>query len=310
MPRKIILDLDPGVADAVALCLALVDPHLEVVAATATGGNVGPEQATRNVQALIEQLDPQRWPRIGAADPEQLLLTDSRELWGEDGLCGADFHVAELHHRHSAVKVLSDEIKSAPGEVTVVACGPLSNIAAAIQREPDLTTLIGHLMIVGGTLDGPGNVSPTAEFNIFCDPEAARTIFLAPITMTLLPLDVTSKVVLRYDALEQIPKASTRLGRVLRAILPGAFLASHQRLGVEGLIVPEAVAIAAIQQPGIVTSERYHCDVELSGELTTGATVIDRRRYAPHRPNMDVITDINVATAVDAILRGLQRESQ
>src|SRR5690606_35574766 len=152
-----------------ALCLALVDPQLEIVATTATGGNVGPEQATRNVQALIEQLDPQRWPRIGAADPEQLLLTDSRELWGEDGLCGADFHVAQLHHRHSAVKVVSDEIKSAPGEVTVVACGPLSNIAAAIQREPDLTTLIGHLMIVGGTLDGPGNVSPTAEFNIFCD---------------------------------------------------------------------------------------------------------------------------------------------
>lgn len=307
MARKIILDLDPGVADAVALCMALIDPQLEVVAATATGGNVGPEQATRNVQALIEQLDPQRWPRIGAADPEQLLLTDSRELWGEDGLCGADFHVAELHHRHSAVKVLSDEIKSAPGEVTVVACGPLSNIASAIQREPDLATLIGHLIIVGGTLGGPGNVSPTAEFNIFCDPEAARTVFLAPITMTLLPLDITSKVVLRYDTLDQIPKATTRLGRILRAILPGAFLASHQRLGVEGLTVPEAVAIAAIQHPELVSSERYHCDVELSGELTCGATVVDRRSNAPHRPNMDVVTDINVAAAVDSILRCLQR---
>jgi inosine-uridine nucleoside N-ribohydrolase len=307
MARKVILDLDPGVADAVALCMALIDPQLEVLAATATGGNVGPEQATRNVQALIEQLDPQRWPRIGAADPEQLLLTDSRELWGEDGLCGADFHVAELHHRHSAVKVLSDEIKSASGEVTVVACGPLSNIAAALQREPDLATLIGHLIIVGGTLGGPGNVSPAAEFNIYCDPEAARIVFQAPITMTLLPLDVTSKVVLRYDTLDQIPKATTRLGRVLRAILPGAFLASHQRLGVEGLVVPEAVAIAAIQHPELVTTERFHCDVELSGELTCGATVIDRRRNAPHRPNMDVVTDINVAGAIDSVLRGLMR---
>lgn len=306
MVRKVILDLDPGVADALALCMALVDPHMEVVAATATGGNVGPEQATRNVQALIEQLDPQRWPRIGAADPEQLLLTDSREFWGEDGLCGADFHVAELHHRHLSVKVLSDEIKSAAGEVTVVACGPLSNIAAALQREPDLATQIGHLVIVGGTLGGPGNVSPAAEFNIFCDPDAARTVFLAPITMTLIPLDITSRVVLRYDALEQIPKATTRLGRVLREILPGAFLASHQRLGVEGLVVPEAVAIAAIRQPDLITTERFHCDVELTGELTRGATVIDRRRNAPHRPNMDVVTDINVAATIDSILRGLQ----
>jgi purine nucleosidase len=306
MARKVILDVDPGVADAIALCMSLFDPKLEVVAATATGGNVAPEQATRNVQALIEQLDPRRWPRIGAADPEQLLITDSRELWGEDGLCGAEFHVAELHHRHSAVKLLADELKAAPGEITVVACGPLSNIATAIQREPDLTSMIGHLIIVGGTLDGPGNVTPAAEFNIYCDADAARAVFLAPVTMTLLPLDIASKVVLRYDVLDQLPKASTRLGKVLRAILPGAFLASHQRLGVEGLVVPEAVAIAALLHPELVTTERKHCDVELSGELTRGATVIDRRRVTPHRPNMDVVTDINAAATVDCILRGLQ----
>ena len=114
MARKVILDVDPGIADAIALCMALFDPRLDVVAVTATGGNVGPKQATLNVQALVEQLDPQRWPRVGAADPEQLLVTDGRDLWGEDGLCGADFRVAELHHRHSAVKLISDEIKSIP----------------------------------------------------------------------------------------------------------------------------------------------------------------------------------------------------
>ncbi len=306
MARKVILDVDPGVADAVAMCMALFDPRLEVVAATATGGNVAPEQATRNVQALIEQLDPRRWPRIGSADPDQLLITDSREFWGEDGLCGADFRVAELHHRHSSVKLISDELKASPGEITIVACGPLSNIATAIQREPDLASLVGHLIIVGGTLDGPGNVTPAAEFNVYCDAEAARTVFLAPMTMTLLPLDISSKIVLRYDALEQLPKSTTRLGRVLRAILPGAFMASHQRLGVEGLVVPEAVAIAALLHPELMTTERKHCDVELSGELTRGATVIDRRRVTPLRPNMDVVTDINIAATIDCILRGLQ----
>lgn len=307
MAKKVILDVDPGVADAVALCMALLDPRLEVVAATATGGNVAPEQATRNVQALIEQLDPSRWPRIGAADPEQLLLVDSRELWGEDGLCGADFHVAELHHRHSAVKILSNEIRAAPHEITILACGPLTNIAAAIQREPDLASLIGHLIIVGGTLGGPGNVTPAAEFNIYCDAEAARTVFMAPITMTMMPLDTTSKVILRFDVLDQIPKATTRIGKVLRAILPGALLASHQRLGVEGLMVPEAVATAAFLQPELVTTERRHCDVELSGELTRGATVIDRRRASPYPTNMDVATDINAEGAIDTILRSLRQ---
>jgi inosine-uridine nucleoside N-ribohydrolase len=307
MARKVILDVDPGVADAIAMCMALFDSRLEVVATTATGGNVSPDQATRNVQALIEQLDPRRWPRIGAADPEQLLATDSRELWGEDGLCGADFHVAELHHRHSAVKILSDEIKAAPGEVTIVACGPLSNIATAIQREPDLASLIGHLIIVGGAMSGPGNVAPLAEFNIFCDAEAARAVFMAPVTMTLIPLDVTSKVILRYGVLDQIPKSTTRLGKVLRAILPGAFLASHQRLGVEGLMAPEAVAIAAMLHPELVTTERRHCDVELSGELTRGMTVVDLRRDSPQRPNMDVAMSINAEAAVDCILRGLKQ---
>ena len=306
MARKIILDVDPGVADAVAICLALFEPELEVIAVTATGGNVGPQQATVNVQALVEQLDPQRWPRVGAADPHQLLITDGRELWGEDGLCGADFRVAELHHRHSAVKLITDEIKAAPGEVTIVAGGPLSNIAAAFQREPDLAMQVGHLFVVGGTLAGPGNVTPVAEFNIYCDAESARSVFLTPVTKTLLPLDVGSKVVLRYDLLDRLPPQETNRGRVLRSLLPGALLACHQRLGVEGLIVPEALAIAAIVHPELFTTERLYCDVETSGELTRGMTVVDRRRTSPHQSNMDVVVDIEVTEVVDYILRGLQ----
>lgn len=306
MARKVILDVDPGVADAIALCLALFDPKLEVVAVTATGGNVGPKQATLNVQTLVEQLDPQRWPRVGAADPDQLLVTDGREYWGEDGLCGANFRVAELHHRHSAVKLISDEIKASPGEITFVAGGPLSNIATVLQREPDLAMQVGHLFIVGGTLSGPGNVTPTSEFNLYCDAESARSVFLSPITKTLLPLDVSSKAVLRYDLLDRLPDEKTNRGRVLRAILPGALRASHERHGIEGLVVPEAVAIVGILHPELLTTERLYCDVEISGELTRGMTVIDRRRNSPHQANMDVVVDIKVEAVIDCILRGLK----
>jgi len=177
-PRRVLLDVDPGVADALAICLALEDPRLDVVAVTGTGGNVVPEQATRNVQALIEQLDPARWPRIGAADPLQPLRTDGRELCGAGGLCGADFKVAELHHRHTSIKIIADEIRAAPGELTIIAGGPLSNLAAVLRREPELATQIGHLLIVGGTLGGPGNVTAAAEFNIYCDAEAASSVEL------------------------------------------------------------------------------------------------------------------------------------
>ena len=99
MQRKIILDVDPGVDDAMAICLALVAPGVEVLAVTATGGHVAPALATRNVQTVIEQIDPRRWPRIGAASSQQPVRTDSRDLHGANGLCGAEFRVAELHLR-------------------------------------------------------------------------------------------------------------------------------------------------------------------------------------------------------------------
>ena len=306
MTRKILLDVDPGIADAMAMCLALCDPRLEVVAVTATGGNVVPEQATRNVQAIVEQIDPARWPRIGAADPLQPLRTDGRELFGSDGLCGADFRVAELHHQHSSVKIIADEIRAAAGELTIIAGGPLSNLSTVLQREPELATQIGHLIIVGGTLIGSGNVTAAAEFNIYCDAEAARHVFRSPVTKTMLPLDVSSTVELDIGLLDQLPDESTGVGRVLHATLPGAFRAFRQRLGVEGIFVPEAVAVVAALHPELLTTERLFCDVETAGSLTHGATVLDRRQVAVEQPNMDVVTEFDTHAAIDSMLRTLK----
>ncbi len=305
MARKVLLDVDPGIADAMAICLALKDPRLEVVAVTATGGNVQPNQATRNVEAIIEQLDPSHWPRIGMADLEQPLRADGRELWGQDGLCGAQFRVAELHHRHLSAKVIADEIRTFPGEITILACGPLSNLAAVFQREPDLATQVGHLIIVGGTLAGSGNVTAAAEFNIFCDAEAARTVFRSPVTKTLLPLEVSSQVMLQYDLLDQLPDESTGAGLVLRDIMPRAFRAYRQRLGIEGIYLPEVVALVAALHPELLTTEPLACDVEIAGELTYGATVLDRRQASEEQANMDVVVDLDVAGTLDCLMQCL-----
>ncbi len=301
MARKIILDIDPGVADAMAVCLALSDPQLEVVAVTATGGNVGPRQSTRNVQTIIEQLDPARWPRVGAADPQQPLRTDGRELYGPDGFCGAQFGVAELHHRHPSTKVMIDEIRSASDRVTILAGGPLSNIAAMFQREPDLATQVGHLVIVGGTLGGPGNVTAAAEFNIYCDADAARQVFHSPVTKTLIPLDISSQVVLGYDLLSHFSAKSSPAQQLLHTILPGMFHTYRQRLGREGILVHEVVGLMAVLEPDRFKTEPLHGDVETGDCLTHGATVLDRRRRPGGMPNMDVAVDLDAPAVVEAI---------
>jgi inosine-uridine nucleoside N-ribohydrolase len=305
MARKVILDVDPGIGDAVAVSLALAHPALEVVAVTATGGNVSPRQASRNVQALIEHLDPPRWPRIGFANEDQPLRTDNRELWGVDGLCGAELGVVELHQQHPSIKVLSEEIRAAPGEVTVIAGGPLSNIAAAFQIDSELAMMVGHLIIVGGTLEGPGDVTAAAEFNIFCDAESAQRVFHSQATKTLLPRDVTSRAAMTFDLLNVLPDEATNAGRVLRTILPGAFQSYRQRLGLEGMYVPEAVAVAAAIHPDLLTTESWPCDVETDGALTHGATVIDRRRHMLERGNMDVAVKLDARGAVECIQSGL-----
>ena len=157
MARKIILDMDPGIDDAVALCLAL---ERSVV------GGAGRDRDRRH--GLARASDAERAGDRRAARPaalaatwarasnDQMLRADGRHLFGANGLCGAHFAVAKRHHQHSSVKVICDEVRAAPGEVTIVATGPLTNIAAALQQQPDLASLIGHLIMIGGTLARPG----------------------------------------------------------------------------------------------------------------------------------------------------------
>jgi inosine-uridine nucleoside N-ribohydrolase len=189
----------------------------------------------------------------------------------------------------------------------VIAGGPLWNIAAMFQLDPELALQAGHLIIVGGSLDGVGDATAAAEFNIYCDAESAQRVVRSPATTTLLPRDVTSRAALTFDLLNYLPDESTSPGRLLRALLPGAFQAYRQRLGLEGIYAPEAVAVAAAIHPEFVTTEPLPVDVEVEGALTYGATVIDRRPRTLDRPNMDVAVDINVRAVTEFIQSGLQR---
>jgi purine nucleosidase len=306
--RKIVFDVDPGIDSAVALAVALFDPTLEVLAVTATAGNVAAEQATRSVQAIIEQLDPPRWPRIGSAlEPDRAPAEHLGYLSGTNGLGNADFPIAELHQRHTSDKVLNDVVRAAPQAVTIVTLGPMTNVARCLRRDPAFAGQIGQLMISGGTYRSAGDVTPAAEFNFFFDAQAARDVVRSRATKTLIPLDVLSKPVFDYSLLDRLPDELTRAGGLLRKVLPYFFRAHRQQLGLEGVRLYDVIAVLAVTHPELFTTERAAADVETAGEITAGATVFDRRAIGAASPNVDVAVDVNTAGVLDALLTGLER---
>ncbi len=315
MARKVILDVDPGVDDALALCFALFHPGLDVVAVTAVGGNCSPAQATRNMQAIVEGLDPPRLPRLGAAsEPEPPssgsrlsggLPAEGRGLYGPDGLGGADLPVAERSHMLPAEKVICDQVRAAPDAITIVALGPLTNIARAFQRNPELPSLVGRVVMAGGAVAVSGNYTSAAEFNMYCDPPAAQAVFRSASTKTLIPLDVTNRITLSYDLFNQLPDETTRVGALLRKILPAAFRGYRQRFGIEGIHVHDTIALMAILYPELFTAQEMVGDVETMGELTTGMTVFDHRRIPARQYNMEVAMDLEKEKVIEKIVRGL-----
>lgn len=311
MARKVILDCDPGIDDAVALCIALFDPRLEVLAVTATAGTVTASQAMTNVQALVERLDPPRYPRFGqGGEPDDPPVVDDAALHGPDGLAGTNFAVSDLQHRRPADKVIIDLLRQFPDEITIVCMGPLTNLARVLQREPGLATAIDRVVISGGAVACMGNVTPAAEFNMYFDPAAAREVFRSATTKSLVPLDVTERVTFGVDLLEDLPGRHTRAGDVLHRLLPYAFRCRHQVLGSEVIPLYDPLALLAVTDPDLFTWHEMAGDVETRGEITRGATIFDQRSRRSWQCNLEAALDVDRETAKTAIRRALQYAGQ
>lgn len=306
MARKVIIDCDPGVEDAVALALALFDPRLEVIAITGVAGEVQAEQATQNIQAVIDHLDPARFPRVGAASAHLTApLVETPKMSGEDGLAGEAWHVPQLAHQHSSDKIICDELRTDPELVTIVCLGPLTNIARAFQRDPSLANTVGRIIMLGGAVNGIGNVTPAAEFNMFYDPESAQTIFRSPTTKTLVPLDVTRAVTFGLDLIGELPSDNTRAGAFLRKLMTHSFRAHRQVFALESIYLHAAVGVMVAIHPELFEMRDLAGDVEIRGELTSGATVFDRRPECRPRANMEVAVEVDAVAVRDAVVRGL-----
>jgi inosine-uridine nucleoside N-ribohydrolase len=305
MAQKTIIICDPGIDGAFAVALALHDPDLDVIGLAASAGNVPAEQATQNVHILVEQIDPPRWPRLGAALPVEYEV-DGTRLHGAKGLGNTTFPCAQLHHPHPSDKLVVDLVKQHPKEITVVCLGPLTILARALDREPELPGLIKRLVCVGGAWHETGNAGPVSEFHFFCDPMAARQVLHAGMNLTLLPLDVSRKVLFAPTDLLTLPEIPSRIGQFLKQILPFGIAATANLYGIEGFHLKDVLGIAALVIPEAVRTRSVSIDVELRGELTRGMSVVDQRPWRTASPNVHLAVEVDsqgVRAYIDRILQ-------
>jgi len=311
MTRKIIIDCDPGIDDAVAICMALFDPRLEVLAITSTAGTVEAVQATTNVTGIVGQLDPPRYPRIGKATPaDNAPVGDDKLLHGKDGLGGCDFEPSGRQHQTPSEKVIAELVHQNPNSVTLVCLGPLTNLARLCRRDPSAIPLINNVVISGGSVSQPGNASPIAETNMFYDPQSAARAFASATTKSLVPLDVTAKVQFGVELLEQLPSRFTRAGSLLHRIMPFAFRMAHRHLGRELIPLYDPTALMAVLEPDLFQWSNMGGKVERRGELTRGTTVFDQRLRPEWPNNMEVATGVDTSEVQAAIIRSLRYAGQ
>jgi len=291
MSEKVVLINDPGIDGAFAIALALNDPDLEVIGMLATPGNVSAEQATRNMRIILDQLDPPRWPRLGAA-PSVDYDIDGKNLHGPHGLGNTDFPCASLHHLPPSEKLLVELVKQYPHEVTVICLGPLTVISRAMDLFPEIPEIVKQIIVVGGSLHEPGNAGPVSEFHFSCDPKAARRVMRSHASITLIPLDMMRRVLYAPTELLGGTSEFSPAFPFLRQIVPFGIAATSNLYGIEGFHLKDVLGILAVTVPLAVTTKPMYVDVETHGELTRGMTVFDRRSWRAPEPNVEVLVEI------------------
>lgn len=299
MTIPVAIDTDPGVDDAIALMLAMRSPEIDVQLLTTVAGNVPVRVGTRNAKRLVALLNPSAWPIVaqGSATPLTAQLTSARHVHGDDGLGGnaSRFPVPRgLRAGTDGVEQLIAFTRRHGAQGIIIALGPLTNIALALQRAPRIMKTLGRLVIMGGAIRVPGNMSAVAEFNIFVDPQAADRVLGSGLSTVLVPLDVTRQVILT-------PAKIASLGRNRLALATKQITRVAARK-FNGIAMHDSLAVAVAIDPTLVGLESLNVTVETQGLRTRGMTVADLRATANSQAaKISVATSVN-ATAMLAML--------
>lgn len=308
---RVIIDTDPGVDDALALLLAFRSSELRVEAVATVNGNVPLEQATKNAALLLELFNPEPRPILarGAAQPFGRGFIRAQAVHGSDGLGELSrFRNTDGSPRYpypqvpqdfpDATEVLLDLLGKYPEELVLVTLGPLTNLAEALQADEKRVKGLREVVIMGGAIRVPGNITPGAEFNISVDPHAAQRVFQSGLSIKLVPLDVTERVCLDSMEIENLAgSVGEPLGTFLRDVTAKGVEYMEQMRGVTGIFLHDPLAVAVAVDPSVVTTSFLHVDVETGEGITRGMSLADLR---PIRDEMKQPPNLHVALDVAA----------
>jgi len=300
MADPVMIDCDPGHDDALALLLAAGDPRLRLLGVTTVAGNQTLDKTTRNAQRILALAGASDIPVAAGCDrPLVGALTVADDIHGVSGLDGPDLDVpvAEVTGVH-AVELMRRLIAESPQPVTLIATGPLTNVALLLRTHPDITSHVRRVVFMGGSTDR-GNTTPYGEFNIVTDPEAADVVLRSALPLTMIGLNVTHQAPATAEIIAEFRGLGTKLGTICAELM--TFFASTYRrtFGFAHPPVHDPVAVAGVVDPSIVQTVAAPVVVELAGTYTRGATVVDLHR----RTELAVNADVAVGLDVDAFWR-------
>ncbi|WP_151717481.1 nucleoside hydrolase [Gemmobacter serpentinus] len=311
LPRKIIIDTDPGQDDAVAILLALASPEdIEVLGLTAVAGNVPLALTERNTRIICELAGkPEALVFAGCDAPLKRRLVTAEHVHGQTGLDGPQLAdpVMPLQAQHG-VDFIIDTLRQQP-EKTVTLCplGPLTNIAAAFLKAPDIVDRVQEIVLMGGAYFEVGNITPAAEFNIYVDPEAAEIVFRSGVPIVVMPLDVTHKALTTRPRIEAFRAMGTEPGRMVAEWTDFFERFDMQKYGSEGAPLHDPCVIAWLIRPELFSGRHINVEIEVQSDLTRGMTVADWWGVTDRPANALFIGDLDAAGFFELLTERIAR---
>ncbi|MBD3305532.1 hypothetical protein GF339_04060 [candidate division KSB3 bacterium] len=308
--KKVILDCDPGYDDAVAIALAARSPELDVVGITCVAGNVEVEKTALNALKICTLAGLDVPVAKGMAQPLFAELLMATQVHGQSGLDNVPLPdpVQPLHPQH-AVDFLIETIMASESDIVLIPTAPLTNIAMAILREPQITLKIPQIVLMGGAI-GMGNVTPSAEFNVYSDPEAAKIVFDSGIPIVMVGLDVTQKAVVTPEHVERLQQSGSPLATTFASLF-NVYLDAIARLDHEEVAaLHDACAVAAVCDPTLLTTQLMRVEIELRGEFTRGRTVCAPGFASGKAPNVRAGIDFDADRFLDLVIARLTAEPE
>ena len=310
-PRKIIIDTDPGQDDAVAILLALASPEdVTVLGITAVAGNVPLDLTQKNARIICELAQKTDVPVFaGAKRPLERPLVTAEHVHGKTGLDGPQLPdpTMTLQDQH-AVDFIIQTLRAEPsGTITLCPLGPLTNIAAAFNQAPDIIERVQEVVLMGGAYFEVGNITPTAEFNIYVDPEAAEIVLKSGADITIMPLDVTHKALVTKNRNDRFRALETPVGVAVAEMTDFFERFDREKYGSDGAPLHDPTVIAYLINPKLFTGRYVNVEVETKSELTLGMTVADWWRVSNREPNAMFIGDLDADGFFDLLTERLGR---